>query len=228
MFLLGHSCWSYLISKYTGRQMQVDLPLYLALLSGVLPDFDIYFQPPIQHHTITHSLLLLGPVSIILTIRYRRLGGAFSLGILSHLLTDSIVGNIPILYPVSPLIVGLDLGIRTSTDTFLEVGALGVAIVYALQNGDRKHFTVPSKDSLQVLIPLVSIVTLSLLFAGDNKIPLAQLAFSRRTLTAITLGHAVLVTILLVGVAQGIRAYQTKGPEGRQAASVETEKSTRQ
>jgi len=45
MFLLGHSCWSYLFSKATGRKLNVNLPAYLALLSGILPDFDIYFQP---------------------------------------------------------------------------------------------------------------------------------------------------------------------------------------
>src|SRR6266852_4745935 len=80
MFLLGHSCWSYILSKATGRKLRVDLPLYLALLAGVLPDFDIYFHPIIQHHTITHSVLLLGPVTVLLTYRYRRLGAAFSLG----------------------------------------------------------------------------------------------------------------------------------------------------
>ena len=51
MFLLGHSCWSYLFSKATGRELKIELPAYLALLSGILPDFDIYFQPYIVHHT---------------------------------------------------------------------------------------------------------------------------------------------------------------------------------
>ena len=67
MFLLGHSCWSYLVSKSGGRALHVKIPLYLSLLAGLLPDFDIYFHPIIQHHTITHSLLLLGPITALLT-----------------------------------------------------------------------------------------------------------------------------------------------------------------
>ena len=132
MFLLGHSCWSYLISKAGGRALKVRIPLYLALLAGLLPDFDIYFHPVIQHHTITHSLLFLGPVTAFLTYRYKKLGGVFSLGILSHLLTDSLVGSIPIFYPLSTTI-GLGLGIPSPADTLLEVGALGVSIGLVLR-----------------------------------------------------------------------------------------------
>lgn len=207
MFLLGHSCWSYIISKATGRKMGVDLPLYLALLAGVLPDFDIYFHPFIQHHTITHSVLLLGPVTVLLTYRYRRLGAAFSVGLLSHLLTDGLVGSIPILYPVSTFAVGLNLGIPSQADTLLEMGALAVSIAYVFQNGDYVLFSTSRKDSLLIAIPLASIVTLTLLFAGDNNIPLTELAFSRKALTAITLGHVVFGAALSVGTFQGIRAY---------------------
>ncbi len=207
MFLLGHSCWSYLVSKYTGRRLKVNLPLYLALLSGVLPDFDIYFHPWIQHHTITHSLLFLGPITVLITYRYKKLGAAFSIGILSHLFTDSLVGSIPIVYPLSTFNVGLNLGIPSPSDTLLETGALAVVIAYAFQNGDYMLFTRRSRESLRIAIPLIAIVTLTLLFAGDNNIPLTVLAFSRKALTAITVGHVVLVGALSAGTLQGIRGY---------------------
>src|SRR5438093_906454 len=83
MFLLGHSCWSYLFSKATGRKLNVNLPAYLALLSGILPDFDIYFQPYLVHHTYTHSLIVIIPIVLVLTYFFGRLGFAFSIGILS-------------------------------------------------------------------------------------------------------------------------------------------------
>ncbi len=210
MFLLGHSCWSYLISKSTGRGLKVSLPLYLALLSGVLPDFDIYFRPFIEHHTITHSLLFLGPITILLTYRYKRLGVAFSMGILSHLLTDSLVGTIPILYPVSSFTVGLNLGIPSVADTLLETGALAVTIALVFENADYVLFTRRGKDRLPIAIPMLAIVTLTLLFAGDYNIPLAAVAFSRRALTVITVGHFVLVAALSVGTVQGIRGYLEK------------------
>ena len=208
MFLLGHSCWSYLFSKVTGRQVKVNLPAYLALLSGILPDFDIYFQPYIVHHTYTHSLIVMVPVVIVLTYFFGRLGFAFSIGILSHLLGDFLVGSIPLLYPLLPNSdVGLNLGIPSLADTVLEIGAFALVLVYAYLNDDYKLVLKPSRESLLLAIPLFALVTLTLLFAGDRSIPLAAFAFSRRALTVITLGHILLSGILALGVLQGLRWF---------------------
>ena len=206
MFLLGHSCWSYLVSKSAGQGLNVRLPIYLALLSGVLPDFDIYFSPPITHHTITHSLIFLGPICGLLTYRYKRLGVAFSTGILSHLLTDGLVGSIPIFYPLSDASPGLNLEIPSPVDTFLEMGALAACMGLVFTNGDYVFFTRAGKESLTLVLPLIAVVTLSVLFAGDKAISLTALAFSRKALTTITLGHFILVTALGVGTLQGLRA----------------------
>src|SRR5260370_21888932 len=208
MFLLGHSCWSYLFSKATGRRLNVNLPTYLALLSGILPDFDIYFQPYLVHHTYTHSLIVIIPIVLALTYFFGRLGLAFSIGILSHLLGDSIVGTIPLLYPLYPnWDVGLNLGIPGVADTILEFGAFALVLVYAYWNSDYTLVLKPSRNSLLLGIPLFAFVTLTLLFAGDRSIPLAAFAFSRRALTVITLGHIVLSGILALGVLQGLRWY---------------------
>jgi LexA-binding, inner membrane-associated putative hydrolase len=206
LFLLGHSCWSYLISKLTGRQIQVNLPAWLAFLSGILPDFDIYFRPILAHHTWTHSILILLPISLILAIRFGRLGIAFSTGILSHLLTDSLVGTIPILYPFSSITIGLNLGIPSVADTILETGALLAVLVLAYTNNDYLQITRPNKKSLWLIVPLYALITLSVLFAGDNGISLASFAFSRKAFTLITIGHAILAGLLALGVVQGARA----------------------
>ena len=208
MFLLGHSCWSYLFSKATGRTLTINIPAYLALLSGILPDFDIYFQPYLVHHTYTHSLIVIIPVALVLTYFFGRIGFAFSIGILSHLLGDFLVGSIPLLYPVFPNSeVGLNLGIPSLADTVLEIGAFALVLVYAYWNGDYKLVLKPSRDSLLLAIPLFALVTLTLLFAGDRSIPLAEFAFSRRALTVITLGHILLSGILALGVLQGLIWY---------------------
>ena len=214
MFLLGHSCWSYIFSKTTGRELKIKLPAYLALLSGILPDFDIYFQPYLVHHTYTHSLIVIIPVVAVLTYFFGRLGFAFSIGILSHLLGDFLVGTIPILYPFFPNShVGLNLGIPSLPDTVLEIGAFAIVLVYAYWNGDYKLVLKPSRDSLLLAIPLFALVTLTLLFAGDRGIPLAEFAFSRRALSAITLGHILLSGILGLGVLQGLRWFLGKRRE---------------
>jgi len=226
MFLLGHSCWSYLFSKATGRELNVNLPAYLALLSGILPDFDIYFQPYIVHHTYTHSLIVIVPVVLVLTYFFGRLGFAFSIGILSHLLGDFLVGTIPLLYPLYPNSdVGLNLGIPSLADTVLEIGAFALVLVYAYRNGDYKLIVKPSRESLLLGIPLFALVTLTLLFAGDRSIPLAEFAFSRRALTVITLGHIILSGILALGVLQGLRWFlgnrRARKETGRDASSAQ-------
>src|SRR5437879_12523237 len=108
----------------------------MSLFAGVLPDFDIYFKPLIQHHTYTHSLIVLLPICAVLVIRFKGLGLAFSAGILSHLVADSIVGTIPPLYPLSNFQFGISLGLPSPADTTLEVGALGLVMVLAYLNGD--------------------------------------------------------------------------------------------
>jgi len=178
----------------------------MALLAGVLPDFDIYFKPLIQHHTYTHSLIILLPICAVLVIRFKGLGLAFSAGILSHLVADSIVGTIPPLYPLSSFQLGISLGLPSPADTILEVGALGLVLALSYLNGDYKLVTESQRESVYLVIPMVSIVTLTLLFAGDNNVSLAAFAFSRKALTLITLGHAVLIGILGLGVVQGVRA----------------------
>lgn len=228
MFLLGHSCWSYLFSKATGRELKVNIPGYLALLSGILPDFDIYFQPYLVHHTYTHSLIVVVPVVIVLTYFFGRLGFAFSIGILSHLLGDFLVGTIPLFYPILPNSdVGLNLGIPSLADTVLEIGAFALVLVYAYFNDDYRLVFKPSRESLLLGIPLFALVTLTLLFAGDKSIPLAAFAFSRRALTVITLGHILLSGILAIGVLQGLRWYLTSKrmdrKNGRAASSAQSD-----
>ena len=225
MFLLGHSCWSYIFSKLTGRQVKINIPAYMALLAGVLPDFDIYFKPLIQHHTYTHSLIILLPICAVLVIRFKGLGLAFSAGILSHLMADSIVGTIPPLYPLSDFQLGISLGLPGPADTALEVGALGVVVALAYLNGDYKLVTESHRESVYLVIPMVSIVTLTVLFAGDNNVPLAAFAFSRKALTLITLGHAVLIGILGLGVFQGVRAVIADGKQRGQASTAQSGRS---
>jgi len=209
MFLLGHACWSYLFSKSSARGLRVNMPAYLALLAGVLPDFDIYFQPlGLAHHTYTHSLLVIIPTVVVLTYFLGRFGLAFSIGIMSHLVGDYLVGTIPILYPVYPdWTVGLNLGIPSLADTLLEMGAFGLVMLYALQNRDYRLLLKPSRESLLLAIPLVAIDTLTILFAGDRNIPLVAFALLRKTLTIISIGHILLSALLALGVFQGLRWY---------------------
>ncbi len=148
---------------------------------------------------------------------------AFSTGILSHLVADSLVGTIPPLYPLSDFQLGVNLGLPSPADTALEVGALGLVLVLAYLNGDYKLLTESHREGVYLALPLVSIVTLTLLFAGDNNLPLAEFAFSRKALTLITLGHAALIGVLGLAALQGVRAVLTDNRRPGQASGGQLE-----
>ena len=207
LFLLGHSVWGYFVSKTTGKALHVDIPIYLALLCGTLPDFDLYFGwLGLVHHTYTHSLLVLIPCLAVLVFFFRRKGIAFSAGVLSHILTDMMVGAVPILLPISTVEVGLYLGMPSNADAALEVGMLAVVLLYMWQNGDARALLKKDPKNLCLLIPLIAIVSLSLLASQNDHLQLATYAFSQIDVTAISAGHVVLGLVMVIGVLQGIRA----------------------
>ncbi|MGA1975946.1 MAG: metal-dependent hydrolase, partial [Conexivisphaerales archaeon] len=62
MYLLGHMALGYIFASAVARWRHQKLTLWLALVAGILPDFDIFFSGlGLVHHTYTHSLLLLLP-----------------------------------------------------------------------------------------------------------------------------------------------------------------------
>jgi hypothetical protein len=211
VFLLGHSVWGYLFCRVTGRRLGTAVSLPLAFLLGVLPDFDLYLQPlGLEHHTYTHSLVVLGPITLGLVLYRRRWGATVAAGLLSHLVTDALVGRIPLVYPLLPLRVGVGAGLPSAVDALLEVGGLGVALFYLYRSTDRQALLHPDVRNLRHLVPLVAIVSLSLLFALDNDIHLLTFAFARRALSAITLGHFVLGVVFGVGVLRGLAALRAR------------------
>lgn len=207
LFLLGHSTWGYLFCRGFGRVFGKDVGLPLALLVGILPDFDLYFKSlGLQHHTYTHSLLVLGPVCAILVIWRGREGAVLSAGLLSHPFTDALVGTIPPLYPLSQTQIGLSLGIPSAIDTILEAGALFLVLTWMLLNGDARQVVRRDSKNLQLSLPLISIVSLNLLFAQDNDIQLSTYAFYRLTLSVISVGHIILSLVTGLAVVQGFHA----------------------
>src|SRR5207245_631786 len=85
--------------------------------------------------------------------------------------------------------VGKECRIRWLADQEKKKGALGLVLLYAYRNGDYKLVLKPSRESLLLAIPLFALVTLTLLFAGDRSIPLAEFAFSRRAFSSSTRRH---------------------------------------
>ena len=78
------------------------------LIGSYAPDFDIKLG--IKHRTITHSFLMLGITTFIISILDPTIGFAWFLNYLSHLLADSLtVMGVPFLYPFKKKRYGLKI-----------------------------------------------------------------------------------------------------------------------
>ncbi|MBI2184450.1 MAG: metal-dependent hydrolase [Thaumarchaeota archaeon] len=210
MFLLGHVAYSYIVSKSSAKPLGAKIPISLAIMLGILPDLDILLQGlGVPHHTLTHSFIFWLPVAIIFAAKLGSKSIPLILGIYSHLAADAIVGTVPALLPISSIEVGLSLPIPSLYDAALEVGGLTAALLYMYTNGDLSILLRGSRQNLTVSVPVIAIVALSTLFANHNEISIVTYAFSRWAMTAITIGHIILLALLSTGVCTGVLTYWT-------------------
>jgi len=207
MFLLGHMVMGYLLAKPVSKLVRENTSTYLLLLAGVIPDFDVLFPSLIRHHTITHSIVYWIPVLLALGIIFRKRAVPIAIGIVQHFLVgDFLVGASPLLLPLSDIKVGLSLGMPSAADTIIELSVLVAVFAYAWANGDARNVIAGRRENILMIIPLVAMVGLSAFVTGETElVPLVTYGFSRRALSAITIGHIVLGAAMLIAVIQGLK-----------------------
>ena len=220
MFILGHMVFSYLLGRFVAHRLGLRSSPSLLLLSGAVPDYDLLFGwIGIRHHTITHSVVFWLPIVVVTFLLFGAKSVPYSVGVVQHfLLNDLLVGTVPLVYPISDSQIGLQLGMPSAIDTFLEVGVLALVLMYMLSNQDLRMILQPSRENWLAIIPLVTMVALSWIASGEAEFgPLIAFAFSRRALTAITIGHVVLGFLLAISFVAGLRALMPAAEETRTA-----------
>ena len=197
--------FGYLLVRLFDRVFKTHTSTWLALTVGLIPDVDLYFVSlGLQHHTFTHSILFWLP--LLPVVYYKRQYIPAYIGILQHfLLDDMLVGTVPILLPFTTLTVGLNLGAPSTWDTLLECSALVAAAVLAYKNGDLRRMLARNANSLMNMVPLLLMVSLTLIASNEFKVQLVQYAFSSQKLTLISLGHIILGSMLALSTIQGLR-----------------------
>jgi hypothetical protein len=209
LFALGHMMFGYLFVRLFDRAFKTHTPTWLALTVGLIPDADLYFASlGLEHHTITHSILFWLP--LIPLVYYKRQYIPSYVGILQHMLDDMLVDTVPLFLPLSTVSIGLDLGAPSVWDTLLECSALLVVAIVAYANGDLREMYVKNLSLLKNAVPLVLMVSLTLIASNEFKVQLVKYAVSSQKLTLISIGHVVVGGALAVSVLQGLRALLTK------------------
>ena len=203
MYLLGHIAIGYLVAWAVARWRKEKLVLWLAFTVGVVPDFDILFQSlGLFHHTYTHSLLLWVPVVIAL-VWWRRETLPYVAGILSHLLIgDFLVSTIPLLLPLSNVSIGLRLGMPSAADALLEPFFLFLMLLVMWRSGDLRRTLSGERVNFLMVVPLVSLASLTWLAAGKPELGgLVTYGFSRLALETISMGQILLGFLFSASVA---------------------------
>ncbi|MDP3919063.1 MAG: metal-dependent hydrolase [Nanoarchaeota archaeon] len=134
-----------LFRKYVLKKK--EFPLYLVLLGGIaglLPDIDIIIFWILQtatdislsavHHPYTHNLII--PIIILLFAIITRKNSklshpafVISAGYTIHIILDTIFSQIPIFYPLSNKILGLNLGLIFSLSGTFFIGLDAILLV---------------------------------------------------------------------------------------------------
>lgn len=201
--------WSYVICKLVGRSLNLKVPAYFALLVGALPDFDIYFQSlGVAHHTYTHSIIVWAPVFLIVFLVYGVRSLPYVAGVAQHvLISDFLVGTVPLLLPLSGAEFGLSLGVLGRNEAVAEVGMLVLAVVIAYRNGELRSALSVDRRNVLMCAPLIVLVSLTILFANESKTRLLEYGFASGSLTVISVSHILLACFLVFSTLQGIRGH---------------------
>jgi hypothetical protein len=203
MYLLGHIAIGYLVAWAFARWRKQKISLWIAFTVGIVPDYDILFQGlGLLHHTYTHSLLLWAPIAVAL-ILWKRNTLPYVAGIMSHLLIgDFLVSSILPLLPLNNISIGLRLGMPSTADALLEPTFLLLMLIVMLLNGDIRRTFSGERRNLLMVIPLVSMFSLTWLAAEKPELGrLVTYGFSRLALETITIGQIILGLLFISSIA---------------------------
>lgn len=195
----------YLWGKAASKALRTEIPLPLLLTAGAVPDYDILLQGfGLRHHSWSHSLAVWAPIGVGLFV----LAGVklipFFIGVVQHFaFGDFLVSGVPLFLPLLDFRFGLDWGMPSAADAYLEIAGLALMLMVMAWSNDLKRLWSPVKVNLWSWVPLATLVGLSVFASLDLPISLVDYAFSRRALTAVSLGHVVFAGVLLASAVSG-------------------------
>ncbi|MCL4436128.1 MAG: hypothetical protein M1503_10100 [Thaumarchaeota archaeon] len=85
-----------------------------------------------------------------------------------------------------------------------------LAALIAIRNGDFRSAVSIEPRNLLMCIPLIVLVSLTILFANENNTRLLEFGFASNSLTLISISHILLACFLAFSTLQGIRAQYIK------------------
>ena len=201
--------WATLAAKGTKTKDKLFFPAILML--GVLPDFDLFLGGyGVEHHSFFHSILFWVALFVPALIVFRWRVVPYLAAALQHFVFgDFLVGEVMLFWPFDLSYFGFNNPMFSVYDVILEIIGLALAFLVLYYSNDLKRLVSVSWDNVLIFVPLLALVSSMLYFAVDWPIvPLIYYVGSSPILTAVGVGHLVLVGFLVVSVFQGLRSLQ--------------------
>jgi len=203
VFPLGHLAMGYLFAWAVAKGMKRRVVVWAALTAGILPDYDILFSwAGLAHHTYTHSLVVMGPILLVVVL-WKRGALPYAVAVLQHILIgDTLVGRVPLLLPLSRHQFGLNLGMPSVPDISLELGFAFLALLVMWLSGDLRRVFAGGKETVLMAVPIVSVALMALLWRVTAMLEEGGSGFSRLRLFGIPVVQAIYVGVgVLVAMA---------------------------
>jgi membrane-bound metal-dependent hydrolase YbcI (DUF457 family) len=158
MYAVGHFALGYLIGRITSKTLNIKINLHLLFLASILPDVDI-IMPGLMHRGPLHSIILFSILFTPIFLTYKKSVIPYFFAVIQHILIgDYLTGGIQLLWPVSMRMYGLNFGIESLTNIFLEVFLFLISLTILFKTKDIFSLLKQNTSNMIISIPLFSVL----------------------------------------------------------------------
>jgi membrane-bound metal-dependent hydrolase YbcI (DUF457 family) len=153
MYAIGHFALGYLAGKGVSKvaHVKVNLPLIFAL--SVIPDVDLLVSA-VSHRGLTHSLIVIGVLSIPFFAKYKKAVLPYLAALLSHVLIgDFFTGGIELFWPITKSQFGLlNVEVNSLPVTLTELTLFVFTIALMLKFNDLQALLKPGTHNFLLVV----------------------------------------------------------------------------
>lgn len=209
MFFLGHMSWAIIFASVFNIKPKNKLFFPVVLILGILPDFDLFLgRYGVMHHTFFHSIFfwLIFFLPAIISLGWKLVVPYFAALLQHFVFGDFLVGDVMLFWPFNFSFFGFNSNMLSSIDAILEITGLVLAIVVLYYRNDLKRLLSVNLSNVLMVFPLLALFSSMIYFTVDwPVIPLVNYVGRSPILTAIVIGHLILVGLLSISAFQGLR-----------------------
>ena len=199
MYAIGHFALGYLIGKITSKTLNIKINLHLLFLASILPDVDIII-PGLMHRGPLHSIMLFSILFTPIFLIYKKSVIPYFFAVIQHILIGDYLtgGGIQLLWPASMRMYGLNFGIESLTNIFLEVFLFLVSLTILFKTKDLFSLFKQNTSNMIISIPLFSVL-----------LPTA-ISFPLYVPLVLLIPHLVYIVIFALSILRNLKSIHNK------------------